>query len=81
MGERARASGKTSLSRLPVEEAGEVRGDLRELAGYVLGGVGVVAWARVAGHGALHLRADEHLDHAPRDALPGGLSHRQARLP
>jgi hypothetical protein len=31
-------------------EAGEVRGDLRELAGYVLGGVGVVAWARVFGH-------------------------------
>src|SRR5829696_4035362 len=31
-------------------------------------------------HVCLHLRADEDLDHAPRDALARRLTHRQARL-
>jgi hypothetical protein len=38
------------------------------------------AWSRGHGSSALHFPAHEHLNHAPSDALPVGLPHRQARL-
>jgi hypothetical protein len=62
-------------------EAGEVRGYLRQPAGHLPGGLCVVTGAGGVGYRALHLRADQDLDHAPRYPLARSLAEGEACLP